>query len=39
VRFPRIDIDRLAMEFATPRNTILDELPQLARSFAPEAVC
>src|SRR5262249_23354350 len=28
VRFPRIDIDRLTMEFAAPRNTILDELPQ-----------
>lgn len=38
-RFPRIDISRLALEFAAPRNTILDDLPQLARSFAPEAAC
>jgi nucleoside-diphosphate-sugar epimerase len=39
VRFPRIDIGRLVMEFEPPRNTILDELPQLARSFAPEVAC
>jgi len=39
VRFPRIDVDRLTMEFAAPRNTILNELPNLARSFAAEAVC
>jgi nucleoside-diphosphate-sugar epimerase len=39
VRFPRIDIGRYAMEFETPRNTILDELPQLARAFAPEVAC
>ena len=39
VRFPRIDIGRLTMEFAAPRNTILDELPQLAQSFAPEVAC
>ncbi len=39
VRFPRIDIGRLAMEFTAPRNTILDELPQLAKSFVPEVAC
>jgi nucleoside-diphosphate-sugar epimerase len=39
VRFPRIDIERLTIEFAAPRNTILDELPQLAPSFALEPAC
>ncbi len=39
VRFPRIDIGRLTMEFTAPRNTILDDLPQLAQSFAPEVAC
>jgi nucleoside-diphosphate-sugar epimerase len=38
-RFPRIDTSRLALEFAAPRNTVLDDLPQLARSLAPEAAC
>ena len=31
-RFPRIDIARLSVEFGPPRNRILDDLPEMARS-------
>jgi len=39
VRYPRIDISRLAVEFAAPRNTLIADLPRLARSFAQEFAC
>ena len=38
-RFPRIDITRLSLEFGAPRNSILDDLPALARSMRQELVC
>ena len=39
VRFPRIDIGRLTTGIRRPAQHILDDLPQLAQSFAPEVAC
>jgi nucleoside-diphosphate-sugar epimerase len=39
VRFPRIDITRLALEFGAPCRSVLEDLPELATSLRQEAVC
>ena len=38
VRFPRIDVTRLSLEFGAPSNSILDDLPALAKALQQEPV-
>jgi nucleoside-diphosphate-sugar epimerase len=39
VRYPRIDVNRLAVEFGAPRRRLLDELGELALAQPREAAC
>ncbi len=38
-RFPRIDINRVSMEFGAPVHSVLDDLPALGRSHRQEVAC
>lgn len=39
LRFPRIDINRVSVEFGAPVHSILDDLPALGRSYRQEVAC